>query len=257
MLLWARAELGKMWGLVFDILSVIMLGGCSSYAHYFISMNHEKYMIDKTILQRAEVLWEYHHMHHLLAPADCIVVLWSIDIRTAERWAQLFLEWYAPFIVFSWWYWRKSKILRNEPEAKKYATRARELGVPYEAILIEDQSTNTGENITLTRQLLTHHWVDPQKFILVHKPYMERRSFATWKAQRPEKEVIISSPRIALSSYPNELITMDDLINSMVWDLHRIAVYPDLWFQIKQDIPHHVWNAYEKLIACWFDKQVL
>ncbi len=57
------------------------------------------------------------------------------------------------------------------------------------SILIEKNSTNTGENVQFTRKLLAEHGLDPQKFIVVQKPYMERRAFATFLRYWPEKEV--------------------------------------------------------------------
>ena len=70
------------------------------------------------------------------------------------------------------------------------------MGVPRANILIENQSTNTGENVRLTRQLLAERGLDPESFILVQKPYMERRSFATFRKVWPEKRVTVTSPQV-------------------------------------------------------------
>ena len=73
----------------------------------------------------------------------------------------------------------------TESEADLFARLAIEKGVPKEAILIENRSTNTGENIQLVRQLLQAKSLDPQSFIVVQKPYMERRSLATFEMNWP------------------------------------------------------------------------
>jgi hypothetical protein len=40
----------------------------------------------------------------------------------------------------------------------------------------------------------------------------------------------------------------------MVGDLQRIRNYPDRGFQIHQDIPENVWQAYEALVLAGYDK---
>jgi hypothetical protein len=43
----------------------------------------------------------------------------------------------------------------------------------------------------------------------------------------------------------------------MVGDLQRIRFYPEKGFQIYQEIPAEVWNAYERLIQLGFDKHLM
>ena len=62
---------------------------CCIFAHLMIS--------DET-LQLAKKLWDYHHMHHALEKADCILTLGSHDLRVAERAAELYLEGWAPLM---------------------------------------------------------------------------------------------------------------------------------------------------------------
>ena len=68
-------------------------------------------------------------------------------------------------------------------------------------MLIESRSTNTGENVSFTRQLLAERGLDPPRFILVQKPYMERRTFATFKKVWPEPEIAVTSPQVTMDDY--------------------------------------------------------
>ncbi len=43
----------------------------------------------------------------------------------------------------------------------------------------------------------------------------------------------------------------------MVGDLERIREYPKLGFQVEQDIPEEVWQAFERLIEAGYDKHLL
>ncbi len=96
--------------------------------------------------------------------------------------------------------------------------------------------------------LLAERGLDPQRFIVVQKPYMERRSYATFKKHMPEKELLVTSPPLTYDDYPNEEIPLDRIINIMVGDLQRIKEYPAKGFQIEQEIPEEVWEAFELLV---------
>jgi uncharacterized SAM-binding protein YcdF (DUF218 family) len=209
-------------------------------------------MITQEVLVEARKLWDYHHLYHKPAPSDCILVLGSHDLRVADRGAELYLEGLAPILLFSGGLGYLTKGLWTEPEADQFARIALDSGVPSEAIFIENRSTNTGENIQFSRQLLEEKGLHPQSFLLVQKPYMERRSYATFKKQWPDKDLLVTSPQIALEDYANEEIPMERVINSMVGDLQRIRIYPEKGFQIPMEIPDEVWAAFEKLVAWGF-----
>ncbi|MBC7836184.1 YdcF family protein [Acetobacteraceae bacterium] len=196
----------------------------------------------------AKILWDYHHVNHTLKKADSIFVLCSHDIRVAEYAADLFLQGYAPYLIFSGGFGVLTKDLFDKPEAEVFAEVALKKGVPKDKILIENKSTNTGENVEFTKKLLTERGLDFQTFILVQKPYMERRTYATFKKVWPEKEFAVTSPPIPYESYFTKEIPKDRVINIMVGDLQRIKLYPEKGFQIYQEIPDKVWNAYEKLV---------
>ena len=217
--------------------------------------------MDDRIRQLAETLWRYHHMDHALMNADAILVLCSHDKAVAERGAQLFLDGWAPLLIFSGGLGSITKHLWSEPEADLFARIAVGRGVPPDKILIENKSTNTGENVRFTKHLLAARGLDLQTFIVVQKPYMERRSYATFRRVWPEKDVIVTSPQVSfddyLSRYSNEALSPDDVVSIMVGDLQRLRVYPAKGFQIEQEIPGEVWDAYEQLVEAGFDKYLI
>lgn len=214
-------------------------------------------MIPDNLLLAARRIWNYHHLQQQLQPADCILALGSHDLRVADRAAELWLEGWAPLLVLSGGLGNFTQGMWTEKEADKFAAVARERGVPEEAILIENQSTNTGENIAFTRQLLVSKQLDPQRFIVVQKPYMERRSFATFKKHWPDKDLVVTSPQIDFEAYPNEDIPLERVINIMVGDLQRIKEYPAKGFQVHQDIPEDIWRDFETLVAAGYDQHLI
>ena len=214
-------------------------------------------MITDEILQQARMLWDYHHMNHVLEPSDCILVLGSHDIRVADRAAELYHQNFAPYIVFSGGLGNFTKEIWTESEADLFAAIAINKGVPASAIYIENKSTNTGENIIFSQQLLKQHKLDPESFIVVQKPYMERRSYATFKRHWPDKKIAVTSPQILFEDYPTPDIPMEKVINIMVGDLQRIRIYPEKGFQIYQEIPDHVWTAAELLMKAGFTRYLV
>lgn len=214
-------------------------------------------MITREVRTLAKKLWDYHLLHHTLQKADCILVLGSHDLRVAERGAELYLQGWAPILLFSGGLGNLTKHLWQETEADQFADIARDKGVPEEAIFIENKSTNTGENILFSQQLLQTNKLDPQTFIVVQKPYMERRSYATFKKHWPDKELIVTSPQLSFDDYPTEEIPPERVINIMVGDLQRIRVYPEKGFQVVQDIPEEIWQAYTRLVELGYNKHLV
>ncbi|OGI90219.1 hypothetical protein A2911_02345 [Candidatus Nomurabacteria bacterium RIFCSPLOWO2_01_FULL_40_15] len=203
----------------------------------------------------AKVIWDYMLMHQEPAPSDCILVLGSKDLAPAERACDLFLQGYAPIIIFSGY----GKAFYPKSEAEVYRNIALKRGIPIEKIFIEDKSRNTGENILFSKELILKSNIPYRKIILVQKPYMERRVYATFKKQWPEPEIIMTSPKISYEDYvkDNPYYTKEKIINTMVGDLQRIKEYSKLGFQIEQKIPERVWQAYEKLVAMGYNKRLI
>lgn len=207
----------------------------------------------------AKTIWEYMKMHQSLEKCDAIFVLGSSDLRVPAYAAQLYLDGWAPLIIFSG---REGKLKASQKwgglsEAEKFASIAIGVGVPESVILLEKEATNTGENVLFTKELLRREGIEPRKLLLVQKPYMERRTFATFSKQWPGMNFIVSSPPISFEEYPNPEHTKAHLISMLVGDLQRIREYPAKGYQIEQEIPVEVWSAYEQLVALGFTEHLV
>jgi uncharacterized SAM-binding protein YcdF (DUF218 family) len=212
--------------------------------------------------EAVEIIWEYMLLKQSLKKADAIFVLGNRDVRVAKYAAELYLKGFAPILIFS----GSGSIHNNRPgrekfvgstEADVFSKIAREMGVPANAILIENKSQNTGENYEFTKKLLQERCIKAKTIIAVQKPYMERRTYATGKIQWPDVELIVTSPPIPLSEYPNESNRNEHWLHSMVGDLQRIKEYPKKGFQIPQEIPDKVWEAYELLVSLGYTNKLI
>ncbi len=214
-------------------------------------------MTEPSIDELARIIWEYHHLNHKLEKADLILALGSNDLRVAEYAAELYVQGFAPQLMFSGNAGALTRGKFAKSEAETFAEIAVRKGVPREAILIEPESTNTGENIANSRRVLAARELDPETIILVQKPYMERRTYATFMSFWPGKRLIVSSPPISFADYPTAQLPKDLVINIMVGDLQRIRDYPAKGFQIAQEIPNEVWQAFEQLVALGYTKHLI
>ncbi len=205
----------------------------------------------------ARSLWDYHHVGHALEKADCIIVLGSHDTRVAERGADVFLGGWAPLLVCSGHLGALTQHTWTRSEAEVFAEVAVARGVPRDRILVESRSTNTGENVDFSKQLLAEHGLRPRRAIAVQKPYMERRTLATFARRWPELEVLVTSPPIDFEDYPTAEIRRDDVIHIMVGDLQRLIVYGRKGWSAPQDVPAHVIEAYERLVAEGYTRRLL
>lgn len=214
-------------------------------------------MDNRTDEQLAEILWDYNRLGMSLEQADVIIVLCSHDIQVADRGAQIFNEGWAPFLVTSGGCGELTAKMFDRPEADLFAERAVSLGIPREKIWIENQSTNTGENVSFTRRLLNQSDQVIRKAIVVQKPYMERRAYATFKKVWPEPEVIVTSAQTLFHEYKSAGISREDLINIIVGDTQRIKLYPEKGFQIRQEIPDEVRRTCEELVERGYSKRLV
>lgn len=210
-----------------------------------------------TIDSDARLIWDYHHVHHTLAPADAIIVLGSHDTRVAERGADVFLAGWAPLIVFSGYLGALTSDIWTRPEAEIFAEVAEAKGVPRGRMILEPRATNTAENVAFSRALLAERGLHPRRLIAVQKPYMERRTLATFQQNWPEVEVVVTSPRLDFDTYPSETIRREDIIHIMMGDLQRLIVYAERGWSARQDIPAEVQAAFDRLVKAGYTRRLL
>ena len=110
-----------------------------------------------------EKIWDYHQPRSSAGRPRMRFSSSAVTTRSvARRGAELFLEGWAPLLIFAGGLGAITRHLWHEPEADQFAAIAIEMGVPPERILIENRSTNTGENVLFTKRLLAEKGLDPQ-----------------------------------------------------------------------------------------------
>lgn len=204
-----------------------------------------------------ETLWDYHHVKQELRPADLIFILGSNDVRVAQYAAELYKRNLAPILLFSGGVGRFTGEWAVT-EAEFFAAAAMEKGVPEKAILIENKSTNTGENVRYSREILKKAGIpEPVSLIALQKPYMERRTLATLQAQWPEAQVVVGSPPVSFREYLTPELPRQLVVSAMVGDFQRILEYPRQGFSTEQPVTPEAMEAFRTLVEAGYDSQLL
>ena len=124
-------------------------------------------------------------------------------------------------------------------------------------VLLETWATNTGDNIRFSLRLLARHGIEPRDFLLIQNPTMTRRAYTTFAKEQPGVKVTCVSPDRTYDDYLASAIEGRPLIDDLVGNLQRILVYPDLGYQIAQEVPEPVLSAYRFLLSRGFDRQLV
>lgn len=206
---------------------------------------------------RARTVWDYHQMHHEVRPVDAAIGLGSHDLGVASFAASLYRSGLFPVLVFTGGNSPTTKARFPRGEAVHYREHAIDLGVPEASIVLEPKAANTGQNITFSRAALASAGVTPSTVLLVSKPYMERRSFATARKLWPGVEVICTSEPMEFDGYVKSIGDEKLVIDMLVGDLQRILEYPKRGFAIEQDVSDDVRHAYESLIRDGFTSRLI
>lgn len=208
---------------------------------------------------RADVqtLWEYHRLDHELQPADVAIGLGSHDPEVPVRAAQLHAEGLFPLVVFTGANAPTSLQRFPRGEAVHYREIALEHGLPDEAILLEPNARNTGENISLTRDLLRERGIQVRSALLISKPYQQRRAWATATKLWPEVRFSCTAREQTVDQHVESVGNVERFIGLLVGDTQRITTYARRGFAVEQPVPQQVEEAFGRLVEAGYTRQLL
>lgn len=204
-------------------------------------------------LRDLKTIWAYMNLTHDLPDTADAIIIGGEGILTdaATRAAEIYQQGIAPLIITSGY--SSPSLGGATTEARHLADALMKLGVPQVAIIEDSAATNTSENIIYPRKLLYEEGSAPARVILIHKPYMTRRFYATalnyWPEPRPELYVTsIESTFEDYMAYEDGAYgKFDHMIQSMLGDYERIVEYPDRGWMTYQEIPADVALAHSRL----------
>jgi uncharacterized SAM-binding protein YcdF (DUF218 family) len=215
---------------------------------------------DAGVAEPLRVAWEYMRLVHRPEPADAILTLGSFDPQAAVHAASLWKAGLAPVVIMSGGIAHRGDVLDtgwDRSEARVFADTAIAEGVPEAAILLEDRAQNTGDNFIFGLAVAERANIRPKKLLVVAKPYMTRRGFATGRRLRPDVQLSMQCEQIDVLRYFAREPDPERTMLALVGDLHRIIVYPGLGFQIAQEVPLQVLHALRSLVAAGYGARLV
>ncbi len=168
-------------------------------------------------------------VHEPLTPADAIVVFaggvgesGKAGGGTEER-VQHAVDVYrrglATHLVLS------SGYVYSFPEAQVMRSLATQQGVPDEAIVLEERSTDTHQNVEYVNDIMKRQgW---RSALLVSSPYHMRRALLTWRKAAPEVRVVPAAPPRS-QFYDHARGASFDQVRAIVHEYAAIVTY---WFR--------------------------
>ena len=190
-------------------------------------------------LQKADAAWGFGHF----------------DLNIPRHCGKLYTQGYAQWIMFSGGIGSGTADL-GQPEA--YAFRD-ELWrccphIPADALVLEDASTNTGENVMLTKILLER--VRPElafgrrtrSIILVANAYRQRRVWLTCRKHLPELTLINAPPATTFDRecrrFADKAVQLPQLL---LGEVERLQRYADAGYIVAEQIPDVIYQCYTEL----------
>lgn len=214
-------------------------------------------MISKQSWADAQLLWDYHQMHHEARPCSVAIGLGSHDLGVADTTVDLYKRGMMPLIVFTGATSPTTQERMPRGEAVHYRERALELGVPSSAVLVEPNARNTSQNISFSKAVLEEAGLGISSVLLVSKPYEERRAYATARQVWPGIEFVSASTPMSLDDYVGSIGSVQLVVDMLVGALQRLLLYPDRGFMTRQFVPAPVTGAYTRLCRAGFTSRLM
>lgn len=199
----------------------------------------------------AERVFDYLNERSSQAPAGCdaIIGFGHFDQRIARHCAELWRAGVAPRIVFTGGVGAGSADL-DQPEAEAFAATLLRLvpEFPSDALVLETESTNTGENIRFLRvKTQAAHW--PLRVVaLVASPYRMRRVALTWRQQGPGGAFFCAPPPTTFAE-ERQLFREkgEDLVAMLPGEVDRLTTYAERGWIAPEPIPLAIAEATDRL----------
>jgi hypothetical protein len=209
------------------------------------SMQKIEELDDGSFEQVLQPIWQYLAVENDPVPSDVIFVFGGLDLAVPARAADLYLGGFAPHVLVTGSAGPYSRDVFTQPEACVFRDEMVKRGVPESSIITEIKATNALENVVFgMRALEVKDW-PVNSAILVAKPFMMRRSMATFKKNYPNISVACCSPLGPILNFCDR--SRRDFAERLPAELERLRAYAEKGDIEPQHVPESVKVAAESL----------
>jgi len=202
----------------------------------------------------AQDLWDYLRLGQPVQAAECILVFGGHDLGVAHRAVDLYHQGVAPRVLVSGG-------AANVPTNSRFSTEADAIedilltsGVPKSKIMIERLASNTSENFWFSAEMLRDKGLRLGRFVIVQKPYCERRTVATARRRWPARMVTVTSEDVTFDDYCKGDIPVQRIFSMIAGEILRLQQYADSGLiEIDAPVPDRLLDGARRLQASGFD----
>lgn len=206
-----------------------------------------------TQLSLAKEIFEYLYVFSEVIPySDVIIGFGHFDLKIPRYCGGLYMNGYARRIIFTGGIGSGTADLgKAEAVSFREELRQRHPSISAEAVIVEDRSTNTSENVQFTAQRLETEYPDftfgeqIKKAIIVANAYRQRRVFLTCRRNLPEVEFYNSPPT---TTFEEELRLFAskgcNFIDLLIGEIDRIIQYGEKGYILQEAIPKKIYDNY-------------
>jgi len=209
-------------------------------------------------LDIAAGLWEYLRLGQEVHPAECLLVFGGHDLGVARRAVELYEHSVAPLILVSGG-------PCHVPQGSAFATEADAIvdvlvarGVPPRDVLIERLASNTSENFWFSAETLRDNGLVYHDFLVVQKPYCERRTLATARRRWPQVNVRVTSEVTDFENYCAGDIPVQRILSMLAGEIVRLDSYAQSGLiEVDEPVPANLLGAAQDLQRAGFNARAL
>lgn len=209
------------------------------------------------ILESAKTIFDFLYIRQQPEKADAVLGFGHFDLKIPRRCAELYLRNFVTRILFTGGVGAGSADFEF-PEALEFKNLVlKEFpAIPENHIIVEPESTNTGENLRFMQKVLQK--TDPEftfgtgikKVLKVSNAYRQRRAYLTCQKEFPDVE-FINTP--AETNFWKELELYkskdQDLLRHLSGEMERMLIYPAFNYIVADKIPEEVLQAYKMVMV--------
>lgn len=206
-----------------------------------------------TQLSLAQDIFEYLHVCSEFVPhSDVMIGFGHFDLKIPRHCGKLYMDGYARRIIFTGGIGSGTADLgQAEAVAFREELEWRYPSISAEAVIVEDRSTNTSENVQFTAQKLETEYPDftfgeqIKKAIIVANAYRQRRVFLTCRRNLPQVKFYNLPPATTFEEewqlFSNKGIDFTELL---LGEIDRIIRYGEKGYILRENIPKKIYDNY-------------
>lgn len=205
-------------------------------------------------IEHGRILYDYLRMlgqpqhQPLTRKPAATIVLGSNDPTVALRFRAIQTAFISDVIVFSGNTGRNTDGLYEKTEAESFYDIARPYIPSGARVIIEPSATNTAENISFSFKQMERHEIFPDSVLLIQKPTMNLRAYATAEKLYPSVDFLVDSPDLSFEDYALSYGGEEKLLTNVVGNVSRVLLYSKRGYMSPQTVPAQVAQSYHFLI---------